>query len=102
LYDQNIKEKDLNSHKSVFFICHIFVADVLSGSASSSAHHSGVLEEWAGGQTWWNSRLSVMLATTLFVLAPLASFRHIGKDLFCKAGIWIKFFSTSLIQIKIV
>ena len=56
-----------------------FVADVLSGSTSSSVHHSGVLEEWAGGQTWWNSRITVMLITTIFILAPLASFRHIGN-----------------------
>ena len=59
--------------------CFPFVADVLSGSTSSSVHHTGVLEEWAGGQTWWNSRIFVMLATLLFVLAPLVSFRHIGK-----------------------
>lgn len=57
----------------------IIIADVLSGSTSSSVHHSGVLEEWAGAQTWWNSRVSVMLFTTVLILAPLASFRHVDS-----------------------
>ncbi|KAH7292410.1 hypothetical protein KP509_29G066800 [Ceratopteris richardii] len=49
----------------------------MSGSTSGTVHHSGVLEEWAGGQTWWNSRLSVFVFTTLVILAPLASFKHV-------------------------
>lgn len=57
----------------------IIIADVLSGSTSSSVHHSGVLEEWAGGQTWWNQRTTVMLFTTVFVLVPLVSFRHVDS-----------------------
>eukprot|EP00250_Pteridium_aquilinum_P003850 c14125_g2_i1 orf=277-1626(-) len=57
----------------------IIIADVLSGSTSSSVRHSGVLEEWAGSQTWWNSRVSVMAFTTVFILIPLVSFRHIDS-----------------------
>lgn len=57
----------------------IIIADVLSGSTSSSVHHTGVLEEWAGGQTWWNQRSVVMLFTTVFVLVPLVSFRHVDS-----------------------
>lgn len=57
----------------------IIIADVLSGSTSSSVHHTGVLEEWAGGQTWWNRRSVVMLFTTVFVLVPLVSFRHVDS-----------------------
>ncbi|KAH7296934.1 hypothetical protein KP509_26G045500 [Ceratopteris richardii] len=57
----------------------IIIADVLSGSTSSSVHHSGVFEEWAGGQKWWNSRVVVMLLTTVFILAPLACFRHVDS-----------------------
>lgn len=57
----------------------IIIADVLSGSTSSSVHHTGVLEEWAGGQTWWNRRSVVMLFTSVFVLVPLVSFRHVDS-----------------------
>jgi hypothetical protein len=53
-------------------------ADVLSGSTSSSVHHSGVLEEWAGAQTWWNGREIVMLFTILIVLLPLSLLRRVG------------------------
>ncbi|MCO5593417.1 hypothetical protein L7F22_047431 [Adiantum nelumboides] len=55
----------------------IIIADVLSGSTISSVHHSGVLEEWAGSETWWNQRTIVMLFTTVFILAPLACVRHL-------------------------
>eukprot|EP00250_Pteridium_aquilinum_P013976 c21699_g2_i1 orf=985-2325(+) len=57
----------------------IIIADVLSGSTSSSVHHSGVLEEWAGGQTWWNQRTTVMLVSTVFILVPLVSLRHVDS-----------------------
>ncbi|KAI5061214.1 hypothetical protein GOP47_0023719 [Adiantum capillus-veneris] len=57
----------------------IIIADVLSGSTISSVHHSGVLEEWAGGETWWNQRTVVMLVTTIFILAPLACVRHVDS-----------------------
>lgn len=57
----------------------IIIADVLSGSTSDSVRHSGVFEEWAGGQAWWNSRTSVMFFTSVFVLTPLVSFRHVDS-----------------------
>lgn len=57
----------------------IIIGDVMSGSTSSGVHHSGVLEEWAGGSLWWNSRLSVMFCTTLFILIPLVSFKHVDS-----------------------
>lgn len=57
----------------------IIMADVLSGSTSGSVHHTGVLEEWAGSSTWWNQRKSVMLFTTMFILAPLISLRRIDS-----------------------
>ncbi|MCO5577474.1 hypothetical protein L7F22_031307 [Adiantum nelumboides] len=57
----------------------IIIGDVLSGSTISSVHHSGVLEEWAGSETWWNQRTVVMLFTTVFILAPLACVRHVDS-----------------------
>ncbi|MCO5547002.1 hypothetical protein L7F22_000442 [Adiantum nelumboides] len=57
----------------------IIIGDVMSGSTSGTVHHSGVLEEWAGRSTWWNSRLSVMFFTTLFILVPLVSFKHVDS-----------------------
>lgn len=54
---------------------------MLSGLWSEGVHHSGVMEEWFG-QHWWTSRSSLMLLTTLFVIAPLISFRRVGKSLF--------------------
>lgn len=57
----------------------IIIGDVMSGSTSSSVHHSGVLEEWAGGSAWWNTRLSVFFFTTVFILVPLVSFKHVDS-----------------------
>ena len=56
-------------------------ADVLSGTAvAGEGHHTGVLEELAGGAaTWWNSRTSVILATTFLLLVPLVSLPQIGE-----------------------
>lgn len=57
----------------------IIIGDVMSGSTSSSVHHSGVLEEWAGGSAWWNTRLAVFFLTTVFILGPLVSFKHVDS-----------------------
>lgn len=54
--------------------------DVLSGSGADGSHHTGVLEEWAGGATWWNERIFVLFTITVVVLLPLASFRHVGNS----------------------
>lgn len=56
----------------------IIIGDVLSGSTSDGVHHSGVMEEWFG-QYWWTRRSFVLLLTTLFVFAPLISFKRVGK-----------------------
>ncbi|KAI5084652.1 hypothetical protein GOP47_0000821 [Adiantum capillus-veneris] len=76
---QDDEQYDGYNDASVSIVYLIIIADVLSGSTSSSVHHNGVLEEWSGAQTWWNSRVSVMLFTTLFILAPLTAFRHVDS-----------------------
>lgn len=52
--------------------------DVLSGTSASGDHHTGILEGWFGSH-WWTGRAFVLLATTLAVFAPLASFKRIGN-----------------------
>lgn len=39
----------------------------------------GVLEEWAGGRTWWNERVFVLFTTTVIILLPLCSLKHIDS-----------------------
>ncbi|XP_010942248.1 amino acid transporter AVT6A [Elaeis guineensis] len=56
----------------------IIIGDVLSGTSSSSIHHSGILEGWFG-EHWWNSRAFVLLATTLIVFVPLTSFKRVDS-----------------------
>ncbi|XP_004292776.1 PREDICTED: putative sodium-coupled neutral amino acid transporter 11 [Fragaria vesca subsp. vesca] len=56
----------------------IIMGDVLSGTWTDGVHHSGVMEEWFG-QRWWTARFSLLLATTLFVLAPLISFKRVDS-----------------------
>uniref|UniRef100_A0A7N0UKM5 Amino acid transporter transmembrane domain-containing protein n=1 Tax=Kalanchoe fedtschenkoi TaxID=63787 RepID=A0A7N0UKM5_KALFE len=56
----------------------IIIGDVMSGLWSQGIHHSGVMEEWFGLH-WWTSRSSLMLCTTLFVIAPLISFRRVDS-----------------------
>ena len=54
--------------------------DVLSGTSGDGEHYTGVLEEWAGGATWWNERTFVLFTITVVVLLPLLSFRHVGTQ----------------------
>ena len=56
--------------------------DVLSGTWSDGVRHSGVMEEWFD-QHWWTTRCSLLLFTTVFVFAPLISFKHVGKHAHC-------------------
>ncbi|KAF5740086.1 Amino acid transporter [Tripterygium wilfordii] len=56
----------------------IIIGDVLSGTGSGGVHHSGLMEEWFG-QHWWTSRSSLLLPTTLFVFAPLISFKRVDS-----------------------
>jgi len=55
-----------------------FAGDVLSGTSGAGEHYTGVLEEWAGGPTWWNERVFVLFTIAVVVLLPLISFRHVG------------------------
>lgn len=52
--------------------------DVLSGTLSEGVHHSGVMEEWFGYH-WWTKRWFLLLLTTLFIFAPLVSFKRVGE-----------------------
>ncbi|KAL4595316.1 hypothetical protein ACB092_12G083500 [Castanea dentata] len=56
----------------------IIIGDVLSGTWSDGVQHSGVVEEWFG-QHWWTTRSSLLLLTTLFVFAPLISFKRVDS-----------------------
>ncbi|XP_057973246.1 amino acid transporter AVT6A-like isoform X3 [Malania oleifera] len=55
----------------------IIIGDVLSGTWSDGVHHSGVMEKWFG-QHWWTTRSFLLLLTTLFVFAPLISFKRVA------------------------
>ncbi|PQQ01730.1 putative sodium-coupled neutral amino acid transporter 6 isoform X1 [Prunus yedoensis var. nudiflora] len=56
----------------------IIIGDVLSGTSSTGVHHAGVLKGWFG-EHWWNGRTFVLLVTTIFVFAPLASLKRIDS-----------------------
>ncbi|KAJ9564090.1 hypothetical protein OSB04_000056 [Centaurea solstitialis] len=62
----------------VLVVYMIIIGDVLSGTTSNGIHHPGVLQEWFG-EYWWNGRFSILLITTLFVFAPLASLKRIDS-----------------------
>ncbi|KAG6705303.1 hypothetical protein I3842_07G173500 [Carya illinoinensis] len=54
------------------------IGDVLSGTWSDGVKHLGLVEEWFG-QHWWTTRFSLLLVTTLFVFAPLISFKRVDS-----------------------
>ncbi|VAI45123.1 unnamed protein product [Triticum turgidum subsp. durum] len=54
------------------------VGDVLSGTSTTGVHHRGIFEGWFGPH-FWNSRPVVLLATTIFVFAPLVSFKRLDS-----------------------
>ncbi|KAE8057006.1 hypothetical protein FH972_013728 [Carpinus fangiana] len=56
----------------------IIIGDVLSGTRLDGVQHSGVVEEWFG-QHWWTTRSSLLFITTLFVFAPLISFKRVDS-----------------------
>ncbi|KAJ0025378.1 hypothetical protein Pint_08601 [Pistacia integerrima] len=56
----------------------IIIGDVLSGTWLDGIHHSGLTEEWFG-QHWWTTRVTLLLITTLFVFAPLISFKRVDS-----------------------
>ncbi|EYU34198.1 hypothetical protein ABFS82_03G029800 [Erythranthe guttata] len=56
----------------------IIIGDVLSETWSQGVHHTGVVEEWFGLH-WWTTRSSILLLTTIFVFAPLISFKRVDS-----------------------
>lgn len=56
----------------------IIIGDVLSGTWEDGFHHKGVMEEWFG-EHWWTTRSALLMFTTLFVFAPLISFKRIDS-----------------------
>ncbi|KAK8624249.1 hypothetical protein V6N13_065600 [Hibiscus sabdariffa] len=56
----------------------IIIGDVLSGTWQDGFHHRGVMEEWFG-EHWWTTRSAMLLFTTLFVFAPLISFKRVDS-----------------------
>ncbi|XVF36468.1 hypothetical protein REPUB_Repub19eG0061200 [Reevesia pubescens] len=56
----------------------IIIGDVLSGTSVDGFHHRGVMEEWFS-EHWWTTRSALLLFTTLFVFAPLISFKRVDS-----------------------
>lgn len=65
----------------ILIIYMIIIGDVISGTTSNGVHHTGVLEEWFG-VCWWTGRTGALFLTTILILVPLVSFRHVGKFIF--------------------
>ncbi|KAK1405624.1 Amino acid transporter [Heracleum sosnowskyi] len=56
----------------------IIIGDVLSGTVSDNVQHPGLMQEWIGDR-WWTTRSSVLIFTTVFVFAPLISFKRVDS-----------------------
>ncbi|OMO70876.1 Amino acid transporter, transmembrane [Corchorus olitorius] len=56
----------------------IIIGDVLSGTWVDGVEHRGVMEEWFG-EHWWTTRSALLLFTTIFVFAPLISFKRVDS-----------------------
>ncbi|CAN8232490.1 unnamed protein product [Cochlearia groenlandica] len=74
----------LVSNIGVLIVYMIIIGDVLAGENENGINHVGMLEGWFG-RKWWNKRTFVLLITTLFVFAPLASFKRIDSLRFTSA-----------------
>eukprot|EP01018_Ginkgo_biloba_P036703 Gb_40430 [translate_table: standard] len=72
------------NNMGILVVYMIIIGDVLSGTSSTGVHHVGILEEWFGF-CWWNGRISVLLLTTIFILAPLVSFKRVDSLKFTSA-----------------
>ncbi|KAL5080375.1 hypothetical protein RYX36_008796 [Vicia faba] len=68
----------------ILIVYMIIIGDVISGTASSEIHHSGILEGWFGVH-WWTGRTFVLIFTTLAVFAPLVSLKRIDSLRFTSA-----------------
>ncbi|KAM3240802.1 hypothetical protein ACQJBY_054062 [Aegilops geniculata] len=62
----------------VMIVYMIIIGDVLSGTSTTGVHHRGIFEGWFGPHLW-NSHPVVLLATTIFVFAPLVSFKRLDS-----------------------
>ncbi|XP_057537905.1 amino acid transporter AVT6C-like isoform X1 [Amaranthus tricolor] len=56
----------------------IIIGDVLSGTESGDAIHTGLLQEWFGFY-WWTSRAFAILLVVLLVILPLVLFRRVDS-----------------------
>ncbi|XP_058778847.1 amino acid transporter AVT6A-like isoform X2 [Vicia villosa] len=68
----------------ILIVYMIIIGDVISGTTSGGIHHSGILEGWFGVH-WLTGRPFVLVFTTLFVFAPLVSFKRIDSLRFTSA-----------------
>lgn len=68
----------------ILIIYMIIIGDVISGTTSNGVHHTGVLEEWFG-VCWWTGRTGALFLTTILILVPLVSFRHVDSLKFSSA-----------------
>lgn len=68
----------------ILIIYMIIIGDVISGTSSNGVHHTGVLEEWFG-VCWWTGRTGALFLTTILILVPLVSFKHVDSLKFSSA-----------------
>ncbi|CAI5513187.1 unnamed protein product [Closterium sp. Naga37s-1] len=68
------------NNTGILVIYLVIIGDVLSGSdGADGEHYSGLLEEWAGGPAWWNSRLTVLLTSIVTAIGPLSALPDIDS-----------------------
>eukprot|EP00271_Cylindrocystis_brebissonii_P007416 TRINITY_DN20935_c0_g1_i1.p1 TRINITY_DN20935_c0_g1~~TRINITY_DN20935_c0_g1_i1.p1 ORF type:complete len:475 (+),score=85.71 TRINITY_DN20935_c0_g1_i1:236-1660(+) len=63
----------------VLIIYMVIMGDVISGAGIGAEHHPGLLEQWAHGAFWWNSKLVVLTVISVFVLTPLCLLEKIDS-----------------------
>ncbi|MBA0612854.1 hypothetical protein Godav_013403 [Gossypium davidsonii] len=73
-----IKLRGKTSCPSITSEFELIAGDVLSGTWEDGFHHKGVMEEWFG-EHWSTTRSALLMFTTLFVFAPLISFKRIDS-----------------------
>lgn len=62
----------------ILIVYMIIIGDVVSGTSADGMHHFGILEEWFG-VCWWTGRPVTLFLTTIFIIVPLVSFRHVDS-----------------------
>ncbi|XP_020530825.1 putative sodium-coupled neutral amino acid transporter 7 isoform X4 [Amborella trichopoda] len=69
----------VTNNLGVLIVYMIIIGDVLSGTTSADGiHHSGVVVGWFG-EHLWTSRGSVLILSTILVLAPLCSLKRVDS-----------------------